>query len=136
MHKNKWLYKHVHSVHHQVYTPYAFSALYNHPFEGFIMDTIGGAIPALILDMHPWCCAVFYSVATLKTVDDHCGYVLPYDPFQLLFQNNTKYHNIHHSGKGQIFNFSQPFFTFWDDFMGSRASSVDVADLKLSKKTD
>lgn len=30
-HRNKFLYRHFHSVHHEVTAPYAYAALYNHP---------------------------------------------------------------------------------------------------------
>lgn len=33
-HESRFLYRHFHSHHHRLYVPYAFGALYNHPFEG------------------------------------------------------------------------------------------------------
>ncbi|KAJ3014691.1 hypothetical protein HKX48_005013 [Thoreauomyces humboldtii] len=119
MHNNRWLYRHFHSVHHELTVLYAYGALYNHPLEGLLMDTIGSGLPTLILDMHPWTSTFFFSLATLKTVDDHCGYALPWDPLQRFFRNNAVYHDIHHWGKGRMYNFSQPFFTFWDVWMGT-----------------
>ncbi|KAI8816364.1 fatty acid hydroxylase superfamily-domain-containing protein [Fimicolochytrium jonesii] len=119
MHTNRWLYRTFHSVHHELTVLYAYGALYNHPVEGFLMDSIGSGVPALILDMHPWTATIFFCLATLKTVDDHCGYALPWDPFQRFFRNNAVYHDIHHWGKGRLYNFSQPFFTFWDVWMGT-----------------
>ncbi|TPX51493.1 hypothetical protein SeLEV6574_g00264 [Synchytrium endobioticum] len=131
MHLNRTLYKYLHSVHHQLTAPYAFGALYNHPLEGLVMDTVGGAVPSLLLDMHPWTSTLFFTLATLKTVDDHCGYSLPWDPFQALFQNNAAYHDKHHWGKGIKYNFSQPFFHFWDIWMGT---DFDMAMEKLKPK--
>ncbi|KAJ3218367.1 hypothetical protein HDU67_005916 [Dinochytrium kinnereticum] len=119
MHMNHWLYRNFHSVHHQLTTPYAYGALYNHPIEGLLMDTVGGALPSLLLDMHPWTSCIFYCIATLKTVDDHCGYAWPWSPFKLLGRNDAEYHDIHHWGKGIKYNFSQPFYTFWDRIMGT-----------------
>lgn len=43
-HINKFLYRHIHSVHHRLYVPYAFGALYNHPIEGFLLDTCGALL--------------------------------------------------------------------------------------------
>lgn len=43
-HMNKFLYRHIHSVHHRLYVPYAFGALYNHPIEGFLLDTCGALL--------------------------------------------------------------------------------------------
>lgn len=49
---------------------------------------------------------------TGAAVDDHCGYVFPWDPLQFFFNNNAQYHDIHHQSYGFTKNFSQPFFTF------------------------
>lgn len=43
-HLNTFLYRHVHSVHHRLYVPYAFGALYNHPLEGFVLDSLGAVV--------------------------------------------------------------------------------------------
>jgi sphinganine C4-monooxygenase len=59
-------------------------------------------------------------MSTIKTVDDHCGYHFPWDPLQLITSNNSAYHDIHHQSWGIKTNFSQPFFIFWDRFMGTR----------------
>ena len=44
MHVNTYLYKHVHSHHHRLTVPYAYGALYNHPLEALLLDTLGGVI--------------------------------------------------------------------------------------------
>ncbi|KAJ3389320.1 hypothetical protein HDU84_008867 [Entophlyctis sp. JEL0112] len=119
MHVNRALYRAFHRVHHELTVPFAFGALYNHPVEGFLMDTIGGALPSLILNMHPWTSAIFYSMSTLKTVDDHCGYAWAWSPASLFNANGAKYHDIHHWGKGRMYNFAQPYYTFWDHWMGT-----------------
>lgn len=40
---------------------------------------------------------LFFAISTAKTVDDHCGFAFPWDPFQHLFGNNSDYHDIHRS---------------------------------------
>lgn len=107
-HVNKFLYKHVHSHHHRLYVPYAFGALYNHPVEGFLLDSVGATIAMELTRMSPRLTVVFFTFSTLKTglfeflvhddffliciylVDDHCGYALPWDPLQFLFGNNVQ----------------------------------------------
>lgn len=42
----------------------------------------------------------FFTFSTMKTVDDHCGYALPFDPLQYFFWNNAGYHDVHHQGWG------------------------------------
>jgi len=84
----------------------------------------------------------FFTCSTIKTVDDHCGYALPWDPLQHLTSNNAGYHDIHHQSWGIKTNFSQPFFTFWDGFMGTKWAGGDVsaryerAKLAAQKKVD
>ncbi|WVO13930.1 hypothetical protein L204_101555 [Cryptococcus depauperatus] len=119
MHTNRWLYRHFHSHHHRLYCPYAFGALYNHPVEGLLLDTLGAAMAEEIARMTIRQTTLLFVISTLKTVDDHCGYRLWWDPCQLFFANNADFHDIHHQGYGIKNNFSQPFFTNWDKLLGT-----------------
>ncbi|KAJ6837667.1 protein SUR2 [Iris pallida] len=119
MHQNKLLYRHIHSQHHRLVVPYAIGALYNHPLEGLLLDTFGGALSFLISGMTARTSVAFFCFAVMKTVDDHCGLWLPGNIFQMLFQNNTAYHDIHHQSQGTKFNYSQPFFSIWDKILGT-----------------
>eukprot|EP00249_Psilotum_nudum_P016217 c25723_g1_i1 orf=574-1350(+) len=119
MHHNKFLYRHVHSQHHKLVVPYAIGALYNHPLEGLLLDTVGGALSFLFSGITPRTSVFFFSFAVIKTVDDHCGLRLPGNPFHFIFQNNTAYHDIHHQLHGTKYNFSQPFFAMWDKILGT-----------------
>ncbi|WVZ94645.1 hypothetical protein U9M48_040512 [Paspalum notatum var. saurae] len=67
LHANRsFLYRNFHSWHNRLVVPYTFGALYGHPLEGFVVDTVGGlvAFQASIL---------FFSLYTVKAVDNHCG---------------------------------------------------------------
>ncbi len=99
--------------------PYAFGALYNHPMEGFALDTVGAGLAYKLSLMTPRMGMYFFVFSTIKTVDDHCGYALPWDPLQRITSNNAAYHDIHHQSWGIKSNFSQPFFTFWDRLLGT-----------------
>jgi sphinganine C4-monooxygenase len=96
MHINKFLYKQFHSWHHRLYVPYAFGSLYNHPLEGFLLDTLGAVIAEWAMGLSTRQAMLLFSVSSLKTVDDHCGYNFPWDPLQMLTGNNADYHDIHH----------------------------------------
>ncbi|KAH0548088.1 hypothetical protein GP486_008178 [Trichoglossum hirsutum] len=127
MHSNLWLYRTFHSRHHRLYVPYAFGALYNHPFEGFLLDTMGASIAFKLAGLTTRQGMWFFTCSTIKTVDDHCGYALPWDPLQHLTGNNAAYHDIHHQSWGIKTNFSQPFFTFWDRILGTTWTAGDVS---------
>ncbi|PHH82297.1 hypothetical protein CDD83_3305 [Cordyceps sp. RAO-2017] len=120
MHMNRWMYTTFHSRHHRLYVPYAYGALYNHPFEGFLLDTLGAGIAFKLTGMTLRQGTCFFTFSTIKTIDDHCGYAFPWDPLQLITSNNAAYHDIHHQTWGIKANFSQPFFTFWDSLLGTK----------------
>ncbi|KAJ1335606.1 sphinganine C4-monooxygenase [Microdochium nivale] len=119
MHMNKWLYTTLHSRHHRLYVPYAFGALYNHPVEGFLLDTVGAGAAYKLSTMSMRQGMLFFAFSSMKTVDDHCGYALPWDPLQHMSGNNATYHDIHHQSWGIKTNFAQPYFTFWDRILGT-----------------
>ncbi|CDO93187.1 unnamed protein product [Kluyveromyces dobzhanskii CBS 2104] len=135
MHVNKALYKRFHSRHHRLYVPYAYGALYNSPVEGFLLDTLGTGIAAIVTQLTHTEQVFLYTFATLKTVDDHCGYALPLDPFQWLFPNNAVYHDIHHQSFGIKSNFSQPFFTVWDTFCNTKFHGFEEYEKKQRRVT-
>jgi len=142
MHMNKWLYTTFHARHHRLYVPYAYGALYNHPVEGFVLDTLGAGLGYLITGMTCRQSMWFFTMSTIKTVDDHCGYAFPWDPLQHVTSNNAGYHDVHHQSWGVKTNFSQPFFTFWDGFLGTKWVGGDVsaryerARIAAQKKVD
>ncbi|KAK6159958.1 hypothetical protein DH2020_003339 [Rehmannia glutinosa] len=96
-------------------------------FRSFVQPSIGGrtsrhgwwSFVFSHLGMSPRASIFFFSFATLKTVDDHCGLWLPGNLFQMFFKNNSAYHDIHHQLYGNKYNFSQPFFVMWDRILGT-----------------
>lgn len=138
MHVNTWLYKNVHSVHHQLLDNRPYAALYNHWLEALLMDSVGSVIAMTISNLEPFWFSVFGCLATLKTVHDHVG-VEPskFDPFYLIFGNNAPYHAVHHRLAGRKLNFSQPFLTIWDDLMGTKADPKKFdQEPRVSKVSD
>ncbi|XVE85871.1 hypothetical protein DITRI_Ditri17bG0126100 [Diplodiscus trichospermus] len=147
LHQNKFLYRHLHSRHHQLVVSYAFGAQYTHPLEGLLVDTVGGALAFIISGMSPRTSIFFYSFVSIKIVDDHCGLRLPGNLIQIFFKNNSVYHDVHHQLYGGKYNFSQPFFVMWDRILGTympyslekRAEGgfeVKPADIKVNSKED
>lgn len=118
MHQSKFLYRNFHSEHHKLVVPYTYGAIYNEPFEGFLFDIVGGVLSYTLSGMSPRTSIYFYCFATIKNVDDHCAMLLPVNPFRL-FRNNVVFHDFHHQHHGGKYNFSQPFFVFWDRVLGT-----------------
>ncbi|XWS69723.1 hypothetical protein CRYUN_Cryun04dG0203600 [Craigia yunnanensis] len=110
MHHNKFLYRHFHSYHHRLVVPYAFGALYSHQVDGFLFDTMGGALSSFFSGMSTRTSTFFFCFSTIKAIDDHCGILIPGNPFHIFFWNNTAFHDVHHQLHGTKYNFSQPFF--------------------------
>ncbi|TIA92184.1 hypothetical protein E3P99_00777 [Wallemia hederae] len=135
-HMNKFLYRHIHSVHHRLYVPYAFGALYNHPIEGFLLDTCGALLAHTASFMTTRQAIFLFVFSTYKTCYDHAGAQYPFDPFRYLFTNTSDYHDIHHQHFGLKYNFSQPFFVHWDDVFGTRLNRSDVKSKRVVEKKE
>jgi sphinganine C4-monooxygenase len=92
----------VHSIHHLNYVPYSFAGGYNHPVEGF-SDILAAQVAVKVIGISHREAAFFYTVAALKAVDDHSGYMLPLNPFRSwrwVFGNGPVYHTVHHQRWG------------------------------------
>lgn len=85
-----------------------------------MLDTLGAGLGYKVTFLSPRLGMLFFTGSMMKTVDDHCGYALPWDPLQHITSNNAAYHDIHHQSWGIKTNFSQPFFTIWDRWLGTR----------------
>lgn len=118
-HTNRFLYKHVHALHHHLIVPYAFGAQYQHPVEALFLDNVGAAVAVAVSGMTPRTAAAFFSLTLVKSIDDHSGLWLPAHPFHLVFSSNSAFHTVHHQLYGGKANFSAPYFTFWDKIMGT-----------------
>ncbi|KAK0549754.1 Sphingolipid C4-hydroxylase sur2 [Tilletia horrida] len=135
-HESRWLYRTFHSHHHRLYVPYAFGALYNHPLEGLLFDSLGGALSHKAALMTVRQGFLLFTFATFKTVSDHGGYALPWyiDPLHLIFPNTAAYHDVHHQMLGLRYNYSQPFFIHFDVLFGTRMSVDKFKKLVEGKK--
>ncbi|KAL9588492.1 MAG: hypothetical protein Q9203_002696 [Teloschistes exilis] len=123
-HVNKWLYKHVHSMHHDIYVPFAYGAFYNHPLETIPIDGIGFPMCLWLAGLDNRQSALFGAIWTFKTVVDHCGYDLPYNPCNIVCPDSVLFHDLHHQTWGMKYNFSV-YGAFWDRVMGTAWSPHD-----------
>lgn len=118
-HMNKFLYKHLHSMHHRLIVPYAYGAQYFHPLDAFFGDILGGVVATLVSGMPPTVSAVFFTLLTLKGVDDHCGLWFPTHPIHRFLTNNSAFHALHHQHEGVKYNFSGYYYSIWDKLLGT-----------------
>ncbi|XP_030447282.1 methylsterol monooxygenase 2-2 [Syzygium oleosum] len=92
----KWLYKHVHSVHHEYATPFGLTSEYAHPAEILFLGfatIIGPAITGPHL-MTLW---LWMVVRVLETVEAHCGYHFPWSLSNFLpIYGGADFHDYHH----------------------------------------
>lgn len=112
LHSIPLLYKHVHRTHHKFPIPIPWAALYNSFYESIMLDMSSFAIAQWVAGLSSGESVLLGILATLKTVSDHGCYSVPF------LSNNAEFHRAHHLRlRG---NFEQPFFTVWDDLMGTR----------------
>lgn len=85
----KWLYKHVHKVHHRYRASTAWSAQYAHPFEYVVGNIVPIGLPMVLLAPDLLTIVLFGLVAVLNTQLVHSGYQLPFAPWAIP-------HDLHH----------------------------------------
>lgn len=116
-HKVRFLYRHVHSIHHQFSSPSSWVTEYLHPWELISIGVFTTTSPWWFSGVHPMTQWSFLLVSIMVSVDDHCGYDLPMLPHHWLpFWGGSIHHDMHHHKP--LTNF-QPFFTWWDRLFGS-----------------
>jgi 4-alpha-methyl-delta7-sterol-4alpha-methyl oxidase len=115
----RWLYKHVHSVHHRITTPYALTGNYMHVVEFMLTSTLVLVGPSLV-GAHVvtlWAWIVFRQ---LQAADGHSGYDVPWNPALLFpFYKGPAYHDFHHR---RFFGNYAGFFAYLDKLFGGTYS--------------
>ena len=93
----RWLFKHVHAVHHRIYTPWAITGNYSHPAEFVITATLALLGPALF-HSHPLTIWIWIAWRQWEAAEGHCGYDLPFSPSLLLpGSDGALHHDFHHA---------------------------------------
>ncbi|QRK10827.1 sterol desaturase family protein [Archangium violaceum] len=115
----RWLYKHIHSVHHRITTPFALTGNYMHAVEFMLTSTLVMMGPALV-GAHVvtlWAWIVFRQ---LEAADGHSGYDVPWNPALLVpFYKGPVYHDFHHR---RFFGNYAGFFSYLDKLFGGTYS--------------
>ncbi|WJX93677.1 Methylsterol monooxygenase 2-2 [Trifolium repens] len=92
----KWLYKHVHSVHHEYATPFGLTSEYAHPAEILFLGFATILGPA-VTGPHLITLWLWMVLRVLETVEAHCGYHFPWSPSNFLpLYGGADFHDYHH----------------------------------------
>jgi len=119
-HKVRFLYKHVHSVHHEYQSPNAWVAQYIHPYELLWLGLFTATSPWVIgwfAGCHPMTNFIFQNFVVVVSIDAHVGYDLPFMPHRWLpFYGGSVKHDMHH--QKPLTNYA-PFYTYMDQIFGT-----------------
>lgn len=110
----RWLFKHVHVVHHQFTNPTPFAAYAFHPGE-IIIEIAVFAVLVFLFPIHPLAIAVYIVLLTYLNVISHLGFELYTSNIHRWFITST-HHNMHHSRVNGNFML---YFNIWDRLMGT-----------------
>ncbi|RVE59218.1 hypothetical protein OJAV_G00186500 [Oryzias javanicus] len=120
-HKVPWLYRNFHKVHHTYTSTSALTAEYSGAWETLSLGLFAAVSPEL-LGCHPLTKLTFFTLNIWLSVEDHCGYDLPWATHRLVpfgLYGGAPHHDLHHLKSK--FNYA-PYFTHWDRLAGTLCS--------------
>jgi plant 4alpha-monomethylsterol monooxygenase len=115
----RWLFRHVHGVHHRIVTPWAITGNYMHWLEYVGTGFVAMAGPSL-LGAHVLTVWIWVAVRQLEAADGHCGYDLPFMPLKWLpLSDGAVHHDFHHA---KVHGNYAGFFPWLDRLLGTSAA--------------
>ncbi|KAG7280083.1 hypothetical protein CRUP_018039 [Coryphaenoides rupestris] len=117
-HKIPWLYRTFHKVHHTFTVTSALTTEHSGAWE---MMSLGffAAINPYMLGCHPLTELAFFVLNIWLSVEDHCGYDLPWATHRLVpwgLYGGAPHHDLHHLTFSSNY---APYFTHWDRLAGT-----------------
>ncbi|XP_067871291.1 cholesterol 25-hydroxylase-like protein 1, member 1 [Heterodontus francisci] len=120
-HKNRWLYKTVHAIHHDYVTPFSCATQYLGGWELLTVGFWSSTTPRLF-KCHPLTTWTFMLLSVWMSVEDHIGYDLPWSLHNIIpwgLYGGAPAHDLHHQKPNTNF---APFFTHLDRVFGTASS--------------
>ncbi|KAL8764587.1 MAG: hypothetical protein Q9194_006960 [Teloschistes cf. exilis] len=134
-HSNKWLYKTFHARHHELYVPYSWGGIYDHPVESMFLSVGAFVVAIMGTGMSLRESIVFSAYSSAKACTDHSGYKFPWNPIDLFTTVGAEYHDKHHQRWGFKNNFALH-FQFWDRMLGSNFADDEAASSFYKRDRD
>ncbi|XP_056153168.1 cholesterol 25-hydroxylase-like protein [Lampris incognitus] len=117
-HKVPWLYRTFHKVHHTHTATSALTTEHSGAWETLSLGVFA-AINPFILGCHPLTEMAFFVLNIWLSVEDHCGYDLPWATHRLVpwgLYGGAPHHDLHHLKFKSNY---APYFTHWDYLAGT-----------------
>lgn len=133
-HKIRFLYKHVHALHHRYHAPFVWVTQYLHPWElitvGFLTTT-----NTWFFDCHPLTIWSYMILSIIVSVEAHIGYDYPFTLNYITFGilGGAPKHDMHHYKP--MTNF-QPFFNHWDKIFDTFCPPMEAGGVKPKNLQD
>mmetsp|Transcript_22699 Transcript_22699/g.28981 ORF Transcript_22699/g.28981 Transcript_22699/m.28981 type:complete len:248 (-) Transcript_22699:50-793(-) len=116
MFHTRQFYRRFHSVHHEFTAPIGISAIYAHPVEHIVVNLFPLLLGPILLRAHVVELWFWLAIATLDTINSHCGYYTP--------QSNPAFHDFHHESFRYNFGVLGLLDTFHGTLMTKESISV------------
>ncbi len=112
MHRNKFLYKNVHALHHQYRESIAIATHHVHWVEHIIGNLFPVFIGVMILMPHPWVIMFWIVLIVINALHNHSGFAFPYLSYSVHHDWHHYFVNSSYSSIGlcdKIFGTDKPF---------------------------
>ena len=125
LHENKWLYRHIHKIHHRAYAPCPMDYVYVHPLEwmgGSIGIVLGLAVVAGITgdSISAYTFLIYSGLRNIHELDIHSGLPSGRLASWVPWFGPAEHHDMHHA-RPNSGNYGSTFL-WWDMWFGTRAT--------------